>query len=309
MTAAGRFQAVMSKTGSELRRPDWPAGFASEARKLARKIIADVAHGEDPAAKLTYRRREITVADLAERYLSEHVRVHNKPSTILEVERLVRSEIIPAFGRTRLSDLTRAEIKKWHTVRHRAPYNANRALAALRKMLSLAVKDWELCDENPALGVKLFRETKRERFVTDGELRKIGKWLAEVERGDTEPASAIKLTRLLAFTGMRLNEVRTLEWSAVDAQSGLIQLSDSKTGARIVPIGAQARTLLTIDSREGRFVLCDGKADAPLSARKFRTFWSHLREGTGLREIRPHDLRHLVYFESLTHTRRGTHAY
>ena len=151
-----------------------------EARKLARKIIADVAHGEDPAAELTYRRREITVADLAERYISEHVRVHNKPSTILEVERLVRSEIIPAFGRIRLSDLTRAEIKKWHTARHRTPYNANRALAALRKMLSLAVKEWELCDENPALGVKLFRETKRERFVTDDELRKIGKWLAEV---------------------------------------------------------------------------------------------------------------------------------
>src|SRR6516162_3055187 len=57
-----------------------------EARKLARKIIADVAHGEDPAAELACRRREITVSDSAERYLSEHVRVHNKPSTILEAE-------------------------------------------------------------------------------------------------------------------------------------------------------------------------------------------------------------------------------
>jgi integrase len=265
-----------------------------EARKLARKIIADVAYGEDPAAELTYRRREITVANLAERYVSEHVRVHNKPSTILEMERLVRSEIIPAFGRMRLSDLTRPEIKKWHTARHRTPYNANRALAALRKMLSLAVKEWELCDENPALGVKLFRETKREQFVTDDELRKIGKWLAESEREGTEFAGAIKLTRLLAFTGMRLNEVRTLEWSSVDADAGLIRLSDGKTGARLVPIGMQARTLLSSASREGRFVVSDGEDDAPLSVRKFRTFWSHLRKGTGLSEIRPHDLRHTV---------------
>jgi integrase len=264
-----------------------------EARKLARKIIADVAHGEDPAAELACRRREITVSDLAERYLSEHVRVHNKPSTILEAERLVRSEIIPVFGRMRLSDLTRAEIKKWHTARHRTPYNANRALAALRKMLSLAVKEWELCDENPALGIKLFREAKRERFVTDDELRKIGKWLAECEREGTELAAAIKLTRLLAFTGMRLSEVRTLEWSSVDDEAGVIRLSDGKTGARLVPIGTQARMLLSSESREGRFVISDGE-DAPLSVRKFRTFWSHLREGTRLSEIRPHDLRHTV---------------
>ena len=114
------------------------------------------------------------------------------------------------------------------------------------------------------------------------------------EREGTELAAAIKLTRLLAFTGMRLNEVRTLEWSSVDAEAGLIRLSDGKTGARLVPIGTQARILLSSESREGRFVVSDGEDDAPLSVRKFRTFWSHLREGTGLSEIRPHDLRHTV---------------
>ena len=62
------------------------------ARRRARGILADVAHGEDPAAELTRRRGEMTVANLAERYLSEHVRIHNKPSTTIEFERLVRSE-------------------------------------------------------------------------------------------------------------------------------------------------------------------------------------------------------------------------
>jgi len=114
-----------------------------------------------------------------------------------------------------------------------------------------------------------------------------------VEREGTEIAAAIKLTRLLAFTGMRLNEVRTLEWSSVDAEAGLIRLSDGKTGARLVPIGTQAHILLSSESRDGRFVVSDGE-DAPLSVRKFRTFWSHLREGTGINEIRPHDLRHTV---------------
>ena len=82
------------------------------------------------------------------------------------------------------------------------------------------------------MGIKLFRETKRERFITDDELRKIGKWLAIVEREGTELAAAIKLTRLLALTGMRLNEVRTLEWSVVDARAGVIRLSDGKRSNR-----------------------------------------------------------------------------
>jgi integrase len=51
--------------------------------------------------------------------------------------------------------------------------------------------------------------------------------------------------------------------------------------------------LLNSESREGRFVITDGD-NAPLSVRKFRTFWSHLREATGMSEIRPHDLRHTV---------------
>ena len=161
-------------------------------------------------------------------------------------------------------------------------------------MLSLAVKEWELRDNNPALGVKLFREARRERFVTDDELKAIGRWFAEVERAGIEQPSAILLTRLLAFTGMRLNEVRTLEWSAVDTEAGVIRLADAKAGARIVPLGAEARALLASRSGEGPYVVPDWAADAPLPVRKFRTFWRHLREGTGLRDIRPHDLRHTV---------------
>ena len=36
-------------------------------------------------------RHELTVGEVADRYIAEHVRVHNKPSTAVEFERLVNS--------------------------------------------------------------------------------------------------------------------------------------------------------------------------------------------------------------------------
>src|SRR5439155_22719768 len=135
--------------------------------------------------------------------------------------------------------------KAWHTkMGASAPYAANRALAVLRKMLSLAVKEWELREGNPALGVKMFRETRRERFANDDDLARIGQSLAKSEKASTVHPSFALAMRLLALTGMRLGEVLTLEWSALDIPSGVIRLAEPKAGARVVALGAQALALL-----------------------------------------------------------------
>jgi integrase len=267
---------------------------ADQAREEARKHLADAVRGGDPAGERTRRRREMTVADLASRYVSEHLRPHNKPSTQIEFERLVNANIVPAFGTKRVGDLTRADVKAWHTAMHGSPYTGNRALAVLRKMFSLAVREWQLRADNPAQGIKPFPERRRERFATDAELAMIGRWLAEAEAAGTVHPGFARAVRLLALTGMRLGEVLTLEWSAVDLSDGVIRLADAKAGARAVPLGAPALALLAEWSDaepRGRYVV-PGEGDAALSRHTFRTGWRHLRSGTGLADLRPHDLRH-----------------
>jgi hypothetical protein len=93
-------------------------------------------------------------------------------------------------------------IHKWHSGFADRPYQGNRCLAVLRKMLALAANVWELRQDNPARGIKLFRESRRERFSTDEDLRVIGTWLNRVERESWQPPGAIHATRLLALTGM-----------------------------------------------------------------------------------------------------------
>jgi integrase len=93
------------------------------------------------------------------------------------------------------------------------PVEANRALACLRKLLSLASDDWELLEQNPARGISPFPEQKRERVPTDEELRKLGAWLAQVEADGSELPGCILAAKLMFFTAMRRGEVLGLEWS------------------------------------------------------------------------------------------------
>ena len=54
---------------------------ADQARRKAAMIIARIKAGEDPSPTPSVSVAELTVADLAERYLKEHAEVHCKPRT------------------------------------------------------------------------------------------------------------------------------------------------------------------------------------------------------------------------------------
>jgi len=51
------------------------------------------------------------IDDLADQYLNEHVRLHNKPSTAAEIERIVAKRIKPKLGRLEITDISRADVK------------------------------------------------------------------------------------------------------------------------------------------------------------------------------------------------------
>ena len=79
-----------------------------QARILAKRLAGHVVHGIDPAAAKTQKRQ--TVGELLDRYIREHVRVMLKPSTRRSSERLIKGKIRPRFGKTKLKELTRADI-------------------------------------------------------------------------------------------------------------------------------------------------------------------------------------------------------
>jgi hypothetical protein len=79
--------------------------------------------------------------------------------------------IKPVLGRQRIADLTRADVAQFHHRFRDRPYQANRSLAALSKMMNLA-EAWglRLGGSNPCRHVKKYREKKRDRYLTKEEL-------------------------------------------------------------------------------------------------------------------------------------------
>lgn len=264
------------------------------ARSAARRFLGEIHGGNDPAAQRDRRNREPTIADVLDRYLAEHVTTHNKPSTAAEARRHVETRIKPALGKLKIGELTRADVKRWHSAFKDSRYEGNRSLAYLRKALSLAVKEWELRTENPALGIKAFPEMRRERFFKDAELQQIGRALAELEAENNILPGAVRVIRLLAQTGMRLSEVVGLEWPWIDFEEGCVRLPDAKAGARSVPLGGVALAYLAGLDRVGPYVCYGTHPEKPISLKTVKRFWPVLRDKAGLSNARMHDFRHTV---------------
>ena len=264
-----------------------------QARTRAIAIVAAAKNGEDPAAKRDADRQAVTVKELAERFDEEHISVRVKESTAKGYRRMLERVIIPALGRHRVTEVTRADIAKIHHDLRHIPYDANRCLEIISKMFSLA-EMWGLRPEgtNPRKHIKKYPEEKRERFLSAAELRRVGEVLREMEDEGVELPSAIAAVRLLILTGCRLGEIMTLKWEYVDFAGKALRLPDSKTGAKVVHLGQPAVEVLQKIERveKNPWVIVGTKPGARLS--DLQPFWQRVRARAGLKDVRIHDLRH-----------------
>ena len=218
---------------------------AEKARRQALILLASVSRGEDPAGERQAERNAITVAQLAERFDREHIAVRLKPSTAKEYRRSLHRLILPALGRLKVADVSRADIARFHHELRHIPYQSNRNLEIVSKMFGLA-ELWGLRPDgsNPRRHIKKYPEEKRQRYLSAAELAALGEALSRAESQGIEDEYAIAAIRLLIFTGCRLGEIMTLRWEFVDEAGSCLRLPDTKTGARVVHLGTPALGVL-----------------------------------------------------------------
>ena len=262
-----------------------------KARRQAIDMIDRIKRGEDavprkPAA-------EPTVADLARRYMEAHVEVNCRPNTIEVFGRIVRLYIVPELGALRVSEVDRSHVSALHYKMRDKPYQANRTRDVLAKMFRLA-EAWGMTPprRNPCRSVRLYKERRRERFLTAEEYRRLGAVLKEAEADGSVMPSAVVAIRLLVLTGCRKNEIVTLRWDDIDRTAGELRLPDGKTGARRVPLTPAVEAVLAGIARiEGNpWVITGKKRGGHLS--NLDEAWMRLRVRAGLDDVRIHDCRH-----------------
>lgn len=271
-----------------------------QARGIARDWAAEIRRGNDPSADRQRDRAAPKMTDLFIRYLEEHARPHKKPASVANDERIIDKRLKPAFGRRKVAEVTRAHISEFHRSLAETPYEANRALALLSKMFNLA-ELWDMRPDgsNPCRHVRKYREEKRERFLSQQELARLGAALGSANTGEilTNKGAAVSrfaiaAIRLLVFTGARRGEILTLRWEYVNFDAARLELPDSKTGAKFVHLPPPALAVLRdLEPVEGNpFVIVGGKPGAHLI--NIRDAWHAIREAAKLDGLRIHDLRH-----------------
>jgi len=214
-----------------------------------------------------------------------------KASTQSEYRRAIDLFINPAIGNFKVVDVERRDVSELHHKMRGKPYQANRVLGVLSKMFNLS-EVWGLRPDgsNPCRHVPKYREEKRERYLSQYELQNLGQALTEAERDGSETPYVIAAFRLLILTGCRLGEIQTLQWSFITDQG--MELPDTKTGARRIPLPQAARAVLSALPRlsDNPYVIA-GKVPGRY-ATDLQHPWRRIRERAGLDDVRIHDLRH-----------------
>lgn len=281
---------------------------ADKARDEAKTIINQAELGLDRAAEKAKLRAEMTFDKVCDLYLQEGCET-KKASTIATDTGRIERHIKPLLGKKRIGEITRTDVEKFmrdvangktaadeKTKRHGRAIveggkgTATRTVGLLGGIMTFAVSR-QLRTDNPVRGVKRYADKKGETFLSAADLAKVGAALTALEAESANP-SAMAIIRLLAFTGARKSEIAALRWSEVDLERGYLRLGDSKTGAKVIPIGAPAcEVLASVDAIEGsEFVFPAASGESHFQG--VEKIWRKARTAAGLPDLRLHDLRH-----------------
>jgi integrase len=264
---------------------DWKASAARVEAKRLRRLI-DI--GIDPMAEIDAKRRAPTVEALCARYLEEHL-PKKRPNAAFDDRSMIERDILPVLKHRRVAEVSFSDVDALHrAITKRAPYRANRVIALLSKMFSLAAK-WGWRSENPCKGVERNPENRRQLFLTHAEIERLWAWLDSHE--DRQAASIIKL---LLLTGARSGEVESMRWFDLDLDEGLWTKPSTITKQareHRVPLSPPAVALL----RDLKLRVFPSEYVFPLKGgyrKDIRPTWRQVRDVLGRPELRVHDLRH-----------------
>ena len=266
---------------------------AEQARRKAAQVIASIKSGGEPARPQSWPDAGPTIAEVADRYLKEHVTVRCKPSTARACRYTLDRYLLPVFGARPVGTIGREEVAALQYRLHKTPIMANRVIDMLSRLFNTA-EAWGIAPEggNPCRYVQKYKERSCERFLSEEEFCRLGRVLDEVEAEGRVSANAVAAIRLLMLTGCRRGEIVTLRWEDVDLEAGELRLRDAKTGPRQVALSPAAVRVLSAIPRvvDTPWVIAGRKPGTRIA--NLNASWLVVRARAGLEDVRLHDLRH-----------------
>ncbi len=289
----------------------------AEARQSVIDYRSQVGKSADPASLAMLQRQDSkearsqeTVKDIGDWYFEacksgRHKRSTKprpkRPSTIKLQRYYFDKHIVPAFGRHKLSALTRSVIQRFvdEIAESHSPSTARQCRIVLLALFNFAI--WQdITDKNHAAQVSAPGHEARERILKDNEVRAIWMALSEQEKigpgislgvGQSIKLALVTLQRRSEITGMRLDELD------LDRKLWIIPGERTKNHrAHVVPLSDLAVELIG-EAIAFRFVdspyvfPSPRNSQAPINPHAMTRAFGRMRDALGLDDMRPHDLR------------------
>ncbi len=212
-----------------------------------------------------------------------------KPRTLESNTRIMRKDILPAFGHLTVDAITVEQVRDWFASMSERPGIANRAMPVLSMMMRMAELWGYRChNSNPCRNTKRYRMKPVERFLTADEMARLN---AMLTRDEFWCPHVVAIVRLLMLTGCRFGEIASLEWDWIKGKR--IFLPDSKSGPRTVWLSSAARAIIDATPRyspDCPYLFPARPPTQPIDNIAFH--WDRIRVEAGLPGLRLHDLRH-----------------
>lgn len=270
------------------------------AEKIYHKVMTQIAEGkwfERPVGE------NKTLSNLFDKYINEYT-VVNKAERTIRQDRGFAKDMLEFFGDVPLTEITPSRISAYKAHMRSKGLSAttiNHQRGFLSHVFKKAVREWEWVKENPV--EKVSREkvrNARDRWLTLEEEKKLidacviyatGKenvqiphyWLQEIVLFDLN-------------TGMRMDEVLSLEWSHVDLFRKTVTVMRTKNGERrTIPLNQRAFELLKAKAKvrgiKSNYVFVS-EVGTKIHDRNVRRAFYNALEKAWIKDFRFHDLRH-----------------
>ena len=162
-------------------------------------------------------------------WLENHARPRKAPGTVVNNEALIKSDILPCFGKIKLANIEPHHIDAFIAGLKSRMSNAsvNSRLELIRAIFNYHIRR-RTVTYNPMNAVAFLKvDPKPMHFWTLDEAKRLLEH-AKAKYWETKQEAVFILYLLALNTGMRLGEMLALKWSMVDLGSGLITVCRSK---------------------------------------------------------------------------------
>src|SRR6185437_1949329 len=218
----------------------WPVLSLKDAREKAREILRSIELGEfDQDEPEEEEAHSLTLAEVIPQFIELYAKLRTRDWKGSE---RVLEKFSSLYARP-INEIKRSDIVRVldHLVAEGTPTRANRALAAIKKLMNWCI-DRGTVETSPVAHLKMpTKEVARERVLSADELRLC--WhMAEAEGFPFAPC-----VQLLMLTGQRRGEVSGMRWSELDLDNAIwtIPSKRAKNGStHIVPLSPLAMQII-----------------------------------------------------------------